>query len=412
MEIKFMFKKPKGVAQTQEIFYSIANYCEENPHIKFWAQKKNLDYRVYIGDDSEFNLQKNTTGIFDEIFEITKDNIFSKCNEINITKNIYRTQIQTTQKFHINFNKEYNEIYAEVFWNNEHGTTLIFANQYLTRGSLSLGTLLKYKKYPNVFSDLTSSPKIIHNDWVKLLTSIPNEKFRLMWKNLNVLNDFHETLKEIKINNPEIKPHLFLINSLKLVLRSMELMNDSQLKISYMLFDILPKNLIKKYINNFPLLESLINKKDDEIFFKQEENEIIEKLALEESEIYLYFRRDDLKAHEYLHLTEKIFNLISNNEKLKENGLISTDFLKDKTINFYMSLNRNDVINKNLIKDVFVDAMNSFINNPEMIEQRAGSITLFNNDLLVLTTNKTIDRLLLEKELKQNTSEKRMKRKV
>jgi hypothetical protein len=69
---------------------------------------------------------------------------------------------------------------------------------------------------------------------------------------------------------------------------------------------------------------------------------------------------------------------------------------------------------------LFLDTMNSFIDNPELIEEGKGSIKnalgslkVFNDELLSLLLNKNIDRLILEKELENKPLEtKAIKRKI
>ena len=411
-------QKSKTVIATQGVLYTIADYCERNPHVKLWAEKRGLAYELFIGSESDFSSEPNQYTLA-ERFEIKKENIFTKCNEIDIlTKNNFRTKI-CILNFYKNFNKEYNEIYAEVFWNNEPHVTSGFAEAYLTP-NLSFGKLLQYKRYPDVFSDLDGKDEKVHRDWNKLLATIPQQSYIYAWKNLKNLTEFHETLTEIKKSHPQVKPHLFLTNALKLLMANTEITNDAKLQTSYMLAELLPKNSIKKYIEDFPLLESLINKKEKENFFKQEDEEIIEKLVFKKEEIYQFFQRDYLTANEYLQITKKTLNFINENNKLKEYGLISTDLFMDETINFYMTLSRNDIINKKFIKELFLDTMNSFIDNSNLIEDGKGSIKnslgsfkVFNFELLSLILDKNIDRLILEKELENKPSEtKAPKRKI
>jgi hypothetical protein len=410
--------KSKTVIATQGILYTIADYCERNPHVKLWAEKRGLVYELFIGSESEFSSEPNQYTPA-EIFEIKKENIFTKCNEIDIlTKNRFGTKI-CASNLSKNFTKEYNEIYAEVFWNNEPHITSGFAEAYINP-YLNFGKLLKYKRYPDVFSDLDGKDEKVHRNWNKLLATIPIQQYIYAWKNLKNITEFHETLTEFKSSHPQIKPHLFLTNALKVLMANTEITNDAKLQTSYMLAELLPKNSIKKYIDDFPLLESLTNKKDKESFFKQKDEEIIEKLVLKQEEIYQFFQRDYLTANEYLQITKKTLNFINENNKLKENGLVSTDLFMDETINFYMTLSRNDIINKNFIKELFLDTMNSFIDNPELIEEGKGSIKnalgslkVFNDDLLSLLLNKNIDRLILEKELENKPLEtKAIKRKI
>lgn len=408
----------KTVIATQGILYTIADYCERNPHVKLWAEKRGLSYELFIGSESEFPSEPNKYNLA-EIFEIKKENIFSKCNEMDIlSKSNFRTKI-CVSNLSKNFTKEYNEIYAEVFWDSEPHVTSAFAEAYLNP-YLSFGKLLKYKKYPNVFSDLDGKDEKVHRDWNKLLATLPLQTYIQAWKNLKNVTEFHKTLTEFKSSHPQIKPHLFLTNALKLLMANTEITNDAKLQTSYMLAELLPKNSIKKYTDDFPLLESLINKKDKESLFKQEEQEIVEKLVFKKEDVYQFFQRDYLTANEYLNLTKKTLTFINLNNKLKENGLISTDLFMDETINFYMTFSRNDIINKNFIKELFLDTLNDFIDNPELIEEGKGSIKnalgslkVFNDELLSLILDKNIDKLILEKELGSKPLEtKAPKRKI
>lgn len=407
-EVKNMSNKQ--AIETQGILYTIADYCERNNHIKFWCQKNGLEHKIYVGSESEFTCQKNLKNTFEEIFEITKNNISAKCENINIF-NPYSTKIQPSPQFPKKFSKEYNEIYAEVFWNSQKQTTTFFAEQFLIR-DLNFGLLLQYKKYQDVFSDLNSLPEKIHKDWCNFLTSIPSDKYQKLWKNIELLNEFHNTLNNIKADNSQIKPHLFLTNSIKPLLESIKIANDSKVKISYMLADLLPKNLIKKYTDDFPLIESLLNKKNKEDFFKQNDKEIIEKLVIIKDEVYQYFHREYLSANNHLNYIDKFFNIINENKKLKENGLLSTDLVKDENINFYMTLKNNDIINKNFIKKLFIETITLFIDHPEMAEQKVGSLLVLNTDILSLIIDRNIDKLILENELKSNVSKTKIKRKI
>lgn len=406
--------KSKTVIATQGILYTIADYCERNPHVKLWAEKRGLAYELFIGSESEFSSEHNQY-ILSDVFEIKKENVFSKCNEIDIlSKSNFRTKI-CVSNLSKNFTKEYNEIYAEVFWDSEPHVTSVFAEAYLNP-YLNFGKLLNYKRYPNVFSDLEGKDEKVHRDWNKLLATIPNRTYISAWQNLKNITEFHETLTEIKSSHPQIKPHLFLTNALKLLVANTDISNDVKLKTSYMLAELVPKNSIKKYIEDFPLVESLINKKDKENCFRQEDNEIVEKLVFTTEDIYLYFKRDYLTANTYLALSDKMFDLINANEKLKENGLIYGDLIRGETANFYMTFSRNDIIDKNFIKELFVDTLNSFIDNPEMLEQGTkslDSLKVFNYELLSLTLDRNIERLILEKELEHKPFEtKSVKRKI
>jgi hypothetical protein len=400
---------------TKNILLWTLSYCEKN-NFMFWVEQIGSDFNFKIGEDADYfeatNQQKSNPYLYNNISEVNQSMIYhSDFNLFHHSRKI-NSRIQAFDNFRKNRAKEYNEFYVDFFWKYGKETTKTLSMSYLREG-LDLSYMMDYKNddYPKGFSDSKIWPYDLGLNWRHFLDTIHNKKLVDFWEKEKKFKNFHEKLKE--------KGHASIhsiLNTLTDRLIKTGLSSDAMFKTSYMLMDVLPTNLQKAYVEKFPLMNALIDKRHKDSLFPVLTNEIIERVYFPKIDIYEYFKSDKLRPSEYAELTSEILITLKNNYKLEEKGLISAEVIGVDNLNFFMILKEDSLVNKSSIRELVINIMTLFINNEHMFIEEKAKLLRDKCDLHLLEkiSDMEVDRWILNKELTVNpvNVEKKKARKI
>jgi hypothetical protein len=367
------YEEDDNSKNTRKLLFSILEYCTSN-NLKFWMEEGYF-HKFYVGGEKEFEEHVNNKNSY---------SAHSVEVDVNLISNGYynmffgrgnsqmNTSISAIPQWSYKNQKEYNELYVHVFWNNEKDVTSFFGEHWLIQDSFNLAHAMQYKiaEYPNGFSDQKVIPYNLNSNWIHFLDTIPTEKLAEWWQNSSKFDEFHKALKQ---NEPR-RNHTFL-RTLTDRICEYEISEDSKLKAAYMVMDVLPEDQHKFYAKKFPFIQTALNQAHKDSLFIQSQNEIVERVVLPIYNIYDYFKDANLEAKQYLELAIGSLTLIGASEELKKNGLISIDVIKHENylseknnIIGYMTLNHTDLMDRNKLKELFLKVMESIISNEEVLK--------------------------------------------
>jgi hypothetical protein len=405
--------KNEHAQRTEKLILSVFDYCQAND-LKIWSAGSSFFNKYVIGTERDLNDANNSPFNPGGVNEVTKEDIVYSPkyfiykpgnNEKNITIEAFREWMEDID------DNRYINLYVHVFLENDNEIAKHFANDWF-KVDIDLTKVLEYsdKKYPRGFLD----KKIISYDSVKnwnyFIDTLDENKLIKFWQNEKSLDTFVQGLKAL---DPNGEKHIadFFLNNLTDKLCKAGLSEDAKLKTSYILMDLIPNNIQEKYINNFPFLQNLIDAKNKDNLFLQNEEEITEKCLILKSHIYDYFKFVNLKASQYDNIAMQALKFIGENEQLYNNGLICANvFSKDKELLFFASLTDNKLINRNSIKNLFINSLETFFNHDEVnLSGNHGGVD--NREILRRIINTNIEHWILKEELSNKDIEKSARRK-
>lgn len=365
--------------KTKKLLLSILEYCSSN-NLVFWKDGVYFN-KFYVASEKEYKeANKNKNQYSPDLVEVNQkiinDGYYNMGFGINSTNN-RNTSISPISAWAFKNQKQYNELYVHVFWSNEKEIAQTFAESWLIKESLNLANAIEYstKEYQDGFSDSKLTPYSLGKNWWHFLDTIRNNNLVNFWENYKNFEQFHNALKTKKENG--FNPHSYLA-TLTDRLCEYGISEDSKLRSSYMIMDVIPEHLQMGYVEKFPFVQSLMNDFHRESLFLQSDEEMVEKVIFPKSHIYKYFNNKEIDSSEYISLSIEALTQLSNSKELKDIGLISVDIVENEDIVTYLTLSKNKNINKHEFKSLFIKVLDSYISNIEDINTKYDSNTLMN----------------------------------
>jgi len=400
------------IEETRNILLSVLKYCQKNDLI-LWLEGSH-NFKFVIGDINSFETEREMrqydpfeSRYFSEIVEGTiygtDFDIFPNSASNNSVIKPYATWLKNNPK-------EYNEFYLDFFWENGKEAANILSKSWLTN-YLDLNHFINYKNenYPGGFYDKHIWNYSSGKNWRHFIDTIPIKRLNKFWEKHDNLKEFHSNVKNFNTHHA----HGYL-NYLTEKLIESKLSEDAMLKTSYMIMDIFPEEFQHYYEKKFPIVTSLIAKNRKDSLFPQTDNEIIERVIFPRYHVFEYFNNNNYTATQYSDLIYETLIKLKYNPDLEERGLISAEVTGADDITFYMILKDNATINKNVIKNLSLNIMESFINSPNAIIDIKANRLKDKCDLYLLEkiSKTVVDNFVLDSDLPKKSIEDQPTKKI
>lgn len=396
--------KNNHAQRTEKLLLSVFEYCQANG-LKMWRTDSTFFSKYVVGDEIDFDTAKKSPFNYNShsINEVNKDEILNSTHyfifrhggdEKNIT-------INPAQDWAIDSDDpRYTQLYIRIFLENDKDIAKHFAEDWF-KGKINLTHAIDYKdeKYPDGFLDRKITPYNLGKNWHHFIDTIEGQTLDRTWENDELFDQFYQKLKELDPDGNKLINHSFLRKLTESLCERTGLSDNSKLKTSYMLMELIPERLHEGYVGNFPLMRNLIDGKNKEKLFQQHEDEITEKCIFSKGHIYEYFKFVNLKASQYENIAMQALRFIGENKQLEKKGLICGNaFTTDNDLLFFITVSNNKIINKQSMKSLFISSLQTFFNHKDLVltDNNKG---VDNREILRKIVNTNIEHWLLKDEL-------------
>jgi hypothetical protein len=389
--------------RTEKLLLSVFEYCQANG-LKMWRTDSTFFSKYVVGEEDDFKTAKKSPFNYssNSIEEVKKEDILNSTHyfifrhggdEKNITVNPYPDWATDSD------DPRYTQLYIRVFLENEKDIAKHFSEDWF-KGKINLTHAIDYKdeKYPEGFLDKKLTPYNLGKNWHHFIDTIEGQVLDRSWENDELFDQFYQRLKELDPDGSKRVANSFL-NKLTEKLCETGLSDNSKLKTSYMLMDLLPERLHEGYVGKFPLMRNLIDAQNKEKLFQQTDDEITERCVFSKGHIYEYFKFAKLQASQYENIGLQALRFIGENKQLEEKGIICANaFTTNDDLLFFVAVNDNTLINKESMKNLFISSLETFFNHPDVVltDNNKG---VDNREILRKVINTNIEHWILKDEL-------------
>ena len=342
---------------------TIANYCIENPDYCFWYSNKSNYYRLYLGYTTTYQKFKSgceySYGLINSPFIKETNLVFDYATAGNGV-------ISKIQTYHEWDSKDMHRYKLFTYCRERVDNEFLYLNCFSTffesrQEPVDIEKCLIYGKFKDI------------NDWI-FFTSNLTEKNR---------NDFWSNYPQVKIlsgyfneefNYDEKKSFLApLITS-----KNLQEINEQSLNLYKFLENIFNLDELKKY-SHFPIVEKSLRNTD--IFDTEERHTLVEKVVTNQN-IFKFQNYEGYSINECNAIYISIISEMNENEQLQKCGLIAIDFIvnkKEYNNVFYINRKLNSPFSEQDFKEIFIQTLHSFSQNPKIEKLKEIIPTIVNN---------------------------------